>query len=1144
MRALKRTALLALLTAVILSITLAWLVRTEQGSRWLLQQGLRFAPVAIEASGITGTLAEGLGVESLFIALPLVEIRVTEIVVSWTPASLLAGIVDINSALIAELSIDILESTADPSDQFGDKAAGDTSRDSIDDQLFWLQIPIHIYIESGQLDKLRIDEAEFENLSVAGTIGHGRLDIETAAAQIAGVNLKASGELAGPGPGRLQVDASWEMPAENINGKGSFSGDIDKLAFTHVINVPEVVNFNGFIFDLFTGPRLEGKADWNSVRLPGETVLYSNKGNITINSDFVSVHVNGSNIVQLEDWPQAPMQLKAFADLKAVTIETYAIDIFDGRVTGTGQIDYGDGLQGRLAINAEQIDTALINSDLPGELGFDAVYLIESAAAFAIDVSRMNAKIVDRDVAGNGRVQWRDAKLAEICANINAGPNKLSAGVKLGKQMAGKLDASAPELAVLWPGLQGALDASVTLGGSQEKPQLRVAAKASSVTFGTHSFDSFSLNGELKGNDQLAASLAATGLVAGDQQLGKLVYTMAGTLAENRSTLSLSDGVVDVELRASGGWDGEYLTQRFDFGRVQPDGFDSWSLQQNPELRLSAASGQVSAHCWKQQKAGICINASNWDADSLQSAVVINDFALATLKPLLAEGFTVDGTVDADLKLVRVSAGLQGELHWRQSRTLLSYADDIDEFQTVLDEVLIDLFTDSTQTSLTARISGEQGLNMNATAKVSGPLVADSPLQASAKGRLPDIGLLRPLLQRALNPGELQGELTVALDVAGSLGDPLFTGGANLADGSLGLVAAGVVLSDINITAQSVGSDKLQVTGQLRSGNGRADILGEIRAVEDTDLVADIRISGQNLATVRIPDLSVDTSPDLKLHIAEDVFDISGTLLIPTASAEIRTLPTSAVPRSADVIVHTQEGAVEQQQGTIVTGNIEVVLGDDVRFSGFGLTSRLEGGLRLTQSRGGFLRSGGTVRVRDGFLTGYGKELRVDRGELTFTGPMDDPLINIQVSRESIYEGRQYTIGLRLTGTAQNVKTEPFSRPTMSERDVISFLLLDRPASSDSDASGAALALGLQQLLPDQSGRFGLDEVSFETNDANEAAMVAGKRINENIYVRYVFGSLGQPGAFRIRYRLGRGFSLEASTGASQSLDLIYLLER
>ena len=56
--------------------------------------------------------------------------------------------------------------------------------------------------------------------------------------------------------------------------------------------------------------------------------------------------------------------------------------------------------------------------------------------------------------------------------------------------------------------------------------------------------------------------------------------------------------------------------------------------------------------------------------------------------------------------------------------------------------------------------------------------------------------------------------------------------------------------------------------------------------------------------------------------------------------------------------------------------------------------------------------------------------------------------------------------------------------------------------------------------------------------------MVAGKRINDRLHVRYVFGTLGSPGSFRIRYTLGRGFSLEASTGSRQSMDLIYMLER
>ena len=1144
MRTVKTMVVVTLLAVIVLALTLAWLFRSEQGSRWLLQQGLVIVPVTIEAEGISGTLAEGLGVNSLYIELPLAQIRVSDIVISWRPASLLAGIVDIKSAHIAELSIDIVESadtstTAADRDQRAQPVAATS-----DDQLFWLQIPLDIHIESGQLQKLRVEQLEFTNLDVVGSIGHGRLDIATAKARLAGIDLHLSGELAGPQPGRLNAEASWKVAQQDIAGTGQFSGDIDKLAFTQVVNLPETVNFNGIIYDLFSDPRLVGKAEWTRVRLPGETLLYSDNGSFTINSDFLSARIDGSSMVQLEEWLPVPLKLQAFADQQGVSIENYAIEIDDGRVNGKGQIDYSDGLQGQLTIDGEGINTSLLVSELPGELGFAATLLIETPDAFAIEVATATARIAERDFNGSGRVQWRSGKLRAVDAVINAGTNSLSADIKLDKQLAGSINTKAPELAMLWPGLQGKLDASLKLGGTLEKPQAQMVAQASAVKYGSQSLQTMNLNAELKGDNQLEARLVATGLAADQQQLGNLEYALTGTLADHRAKLQLNDGVVTVELRASSGWDGKHYTQHFSFGRLQPEGFDSWLLEQEPVLRLSAAGGQVSAHCWRQQQASICIDPTDWDASSLQGSVKASDFALATLQPLLEPGYSIDGTVNASLRLMRDTQGLQGELHWRQSRTTLGYADDINQFQTVLDDVVVDLVSDTNQTRLGASINGQQGLSVTATAGVNGPLLPGSPLQATVEGRLPDIGLLRPLVQRVFDPGELDGELAIDLDAGGTLEEPLFSGGASIANGTLGLPVTGVVLTDINIAAESKGTDKLAVTGALQSGNGKASIVGEIHAAENMELVADIRIQGQNLAIVRVPDLSVDTSPDLKMHMGEGVFDVSGSLQIPKAIAEIRELPRNAVPRSPDVTVHEPDRTLQPQQETIVTGDIEVILGDDVRFNGFGLNSRLDGGLRLTQKRGGNLRTTGTVRVRDGFLTGYGKELRVDRGELTFTGPLDDPLINIQVSRESIYEGRQYTIGLRLSGTARNVITEPFSRPAMSESDVLSFLLLDQPASSDSNATGAALALGLQQLFPDQSGVFGLDEVSFETNDANQAAMVAGKRINEKLYVRYVFGTLGEPGAFRIRYRLGRGFSLEASTGANQSMDLIYLLER
>jgi len=1134
MRALKITAVAVLLTIVIAALmliaSLTWLVKSEQGSRWLIEQGLPFVPVSIEVSGVSGALADGLSVDELHIALPAAEIQASGIVFSWRPERLLAGIIDLHHAYIAELEIDIVST--------------ESGGDPIDDELFWLQIPVRIDIATGQLDRLRIDQAEFEDLKVAGSIGHGRLDVESITGQTAGFQLQASGELDGPAPGRLAATAAWELPAQNLVGSGGFKGSIESLGFNHVIKVPEIVNFNGTIHDLFTSPSLEGVAESAEIRLPGERPLYVNTARYSVHSDFRSARVEGSSNVRFEGWPEVPIQLQALIDLAGVTVEGYSAELLDGVVTGDGYIEFGEPLKGRFRIDGNQVNTALLNRELPGRLAFESVLLIESLDHIVLDVNAANARVVDRDFNGSGRLTLSNGRPALVDASISAGSNRLTANVELEKQLAGRIDLQAPDLGMLWPGLQGKMQAAIDLAGSTEQPQGRVTATAQSVAYEGQSLKSLGFSGEVLSGNRVSGELAATGLVGAGQPLGNLDVGLSGTLAEHSSVFKLHGGIVDLELRADGGWDGEHLNQRFDSGYFQPDGFDRWQLERETLLSLSAAGGQLKAHCWKQAKAGICIQDSRWDETGLQTAMAVNDFALASLRPLLQEGYSIEGSVDADLKLVRNARGLQGELHLRQSRTVLSYSDEVDTFTTRLDELLIDVESDERQTNLEARLSGEQGMRIAASAKVSGPLDIDSPLKAEAVGRLPSIALLRPLVQRVAQPGELEGDLRVDLKVSGTLGNPVFTGGAYLSDGKLGLLAAGVTLTGINMTAESRGGDKLVVTGELYSGDGKGEILGEIRTTQSADLVADIRIQGQNLATLRMPDLTVDTSPDLRIRIGDGLFDISGNVLVPKALAEIRDLPQGAVPMSPDVVVHSPEREAERSAETLVTGDVEVTLGENVQFRGFGLDSRLDGGLRLRQARDSDLRTSGTVRVREGFLTGYGRELRVDRGELTFTGPLDDPLINIQVSRESVYEGRQYTIGLRLTGSARNVHTQPFSRPALSERDIVSFLLLDRPASSDSDASGAAIALGLQQLLPDQSGRFGLDEVSFETNDANEAAMVAGKRINDDLHVRYVFGSVGAPGSFRIRYRLGRGFSLEASTGARQALDLIYLLER
>ena len=119
----------------------------------------------------------------------------------------------------------------------------------------------------------------------------------------------------------------------------------------------------------------------------------------------------------------------------------------------------------------------------------------------------------------------------------------------------------------------------------------------------------------------------------------------------------------------------------------------------------------------------------------------------------------------------------------------------------------------------------------------------------------------------------------------------------------------------------------------------------------------------------------------------------------------------------------------------------------------------------------------------------------------------------------------------------------------MSESDTVSYLVLDRPASTaeggDSAVlSAAALNMGLQSVTQQISQGVGLDEVGIEGTGGEDTTVAAGKRLSEDLYVRYTYGLFNKIGTFIVRYYMGRGFSIVAGSGEQQSLELVYSIER
>ena len=223
---------------------------------------------------------------------------------------------------------------------------------------------------------------------------------------------------------------------------------------------------------------------------------------------------------------------------------------------------------------------------------------------------------------------------------------------------------------------------------------------------------------------------------------------------------------------------------------------------------------------------------------------------------------------------------------------------------------------------------------------------------------------------------------------------------------------------------------------------------------------------------------------------------------------------------------------------------IDVAL-DDARFEGLGIVAALDGKLGVEQTRDGRLLVNGTATVTEGTFSAYGQTLEIERGQLIFTGTPDNPSLDLRASRE--VEGA--TVGLDITGTAQEPRSELFSDPALSDSEAFARLVTGRSlaqagAVADSQAlERAAIGLGLKRALPtlDRIGtNLGLDELSVESGGDAQGALVAGKQLGEDIYLRYKHGLFEDFSGLELIYRITRHLRLRTQTGTQQSIDLVY----
>jgi translocation and assembly module TamB len=853
-------------------------------------------------------------------------------------------------------------------------------------------------------------------------------------------------------------------------------------------------------------------------------------------------------------------------------------------------------LQGRFAdLDLAQlvpgIDTRLNGTiDIDGRLADPMM----GQARFALAESR----IAGRPITGSGLLHIDRGRI-DADVQLRSGEARLNArgGLGAGRQL--QVDLAAPDLALLVPGYGGAVTASLTLAG--EPAAARIAGHASATTLrvpGNHRIAAVlaTFSGGLRTDEPLAISVELSGHSApggpgqslagarliGRGTTGEATYELVGATAAGEP----------VRMIARGGFRDDAWQGAIEAVQV---GAPIELLMRSP-APLVIASRQMSfgpadfeVHGTRLREFQAARSDGGWRTSG----------RFEGLQPQ-----ALDVQARAPRRVVRAGTGERVPLTLA-GRWSLAYTDSVSGIA-VVERTGGDLYSGIDALSpigvsdvgaalnvLRNRVTGNVYVRGRAlgsidvavdafvdpTMRGGRVLAQDEPFSIVVDAALPDLSWIGPLIG-----GDVQfaGRGTVKAAIGGTPADPTSTGAVRGEALRLAWVEQAVRLENGTLDA-ALENGVLVLNQLLFSGTPRVPP-GDLRALEglSSGRPFEVRAVGRVALSSLTGSIGVQATQLPVLQRADRWMVVSGTggITLSPQRAELYAKLTvdgayinfagarAARSLPADVAVK-RPGKAKQAAPTPpvdVTLDVQGELGPRFYIEGAGLEARLEGALNVT-GRPSLLRGEGSVRAVDGVYAGYGQRLTIQRGIVTFQGPIDNPALNVLAVRA----GLPVEVGVAISGTAQRPFVRLYSDPSMSDTEKLNWLVLGRPPGAGDGNDRALLSAAASALFSGQADRastnlmrsLGIDQITLQpgqssgsllpretvagrlrssgvSSTASADFLAVGKRINDDLFLSFEQALTGAEYFVALNYRLTRQLSLIARAGSTNALDLVY----
>ncbi len=399
----------------------------------------------------------------------------------------------------------------------------------------------------------------------------------------------------------------------------------------------------------------------------------------------------------------------------------------------------------------------------------------------------------------------------------------------------------------------------------------------------------------------------------------------------------------------------------------------------------------------------------------------------------------------------------------------------------------------------------------------------------------------------------------------------------------------GITLRNTRISVIPQKNNTVALSVNTQSGNGSLQVKG-ILPLAANKPNQQLSFTGKQFLLADNPKYKIIASPKLRLRQQQKQLLLSGTIQLPSADIKPHDLSQSInLPDDVIIIDRHAKPKLKADIKLPLTTRIQLRLGKDVKIEFMGIRGNLRGRLQILDQADETTTATGQLRLVSGKYNQYGQALKIVQGDVLYSGgPIDNPSIQFRAQKTitvtqtvnpfkdfnatddiSLDTGfgvgsmNQITVGVSLTGNAQNPKVEFYSMPGgLSQSDILSYLILGRSYANSTTADSQLLLAALSsidaanselaRLTQSLQKKIGLDEFSFSTNTyrddkvlKTQAAITLGKALTSRLYLNYTVGLLKANNIVQIRYLIAPNWILQTSSSIeNNSVDVLYTFER